>query len=316
MGDGMGDFADSPKWTLINDFTIHEDQTLNSGRPFMRTCVPKRLDVDVTSFEVIRYIEWPSNFGGDERAKAYVDKTYIKFSGDLDDKIVVFTMEGEVATFRTLTDATIRSLPADQIGGKHKATVFDGIGYSGMSSRDVPAEGLMDGEPGAISYLGEFEEHRGSGNMTPATLTASLFLDEDRFTRLLMALTLSSRPAAVFKLNILAELFESEVSASLSEPWMPHDYGLLMKGSNIGNTSARLESLAISTGPTGLKSVDPVADPGVVIDRMLGVDDRNERDRGHGSPVPLPDSSRAALKYQRYIFVALLVLILVTLFAR
>lgn len=308
----MGDFVDAPKWTLVNDFTIHEDQTLSDGRPFMRTCVPKRLDVDVTSFEVIRYIEWPSHYGEDKRAEAYADKSYIKFSGDLDDNIIVFNMEGEIATFQSLIDATIRPLPTGQIGGEHKATSMDGIGYSGMSSREVPAEGLMEGEPGVMTYLGEFEEQRGSGDKTPASLTASLFLDEDKFNRLLTALTLSPRPIVSFKLHILAELFESEVSASLSEPWMSHDYGLLMKGSHMANTSARIESLALSTGPTNLQTEDEIEDSGAVIDRVLGVNIPHDRDRA-SSPGPV-DSSRAVLRYQRLIFIALAVLVLVTLF--
>jgi len=308
----MGDFADSPKWTLANDFTIHENQKLSDGRPFMRTCVPKRLDVAVTSFEVINYIEWPSHYGKDKRAEAYTDESYIKFTGDLDDKIIVFTMEGEVATFRTLTDATIRPLPAGQIGGKHKVTSRDGIGYSGMSSRDVPAEGLMVGEPGSMTYLGEFEIQGDSGNKTPASLTASLFLDEDKFTRLLTMLTLSPRPVTSFKLHILAELFESEVSASLSEPWMSHDYGLLLKGTDIANTNARIESLALSTGLTNLKREDEIEEPGAVIDRALGV---RLRPDGDSISFPAPSASgRPILRYQRLIFMALIALILVTLF--
>ncbi len=83
---------------------------------------------NVTGFEIIHFIEWPSNFGKD-RPEFYADSSYIKFSGDLHDKIIIFKMsEGSIGKFRTLTDATIRPLPRGGIGGKHKATVFDGIG--------------------------------------------------------------------------------------------------------------------------------------------------------------------------------------------
>ncbi|RWO05483.1 MAG: hypothetical protein EOS07_24715 [Mesorhizobium sp.] len=305
----MGDFSGSPKWKLINDFTIHEDKSLNSGRPFMRTCVPKRLDIEVTSFEVIRFIEWPSSYGEEIRADAYADRSYIRFDGDLDDKIIVFTMsDGEIGTFRTLTDATIRPLPAGQIGGNHKATVFDGIGYSGLSSRDVPAEGLMEGEPGVLSFLAEYEERHGDGGKTPASLTATLFLDEDKFSQLHGTLSLSPRPVGVFKLHVLAELFESEVSANLSEPWMSHDYGLLMKGSSIANAKARIESIAISTGETRLNEDDNDEDASV-IDKMLGIDSQEK------AGVAAHDHGKALLKYQRYTFLALVALILITLFS-
>ncbi|RWH71148.1 MAG: hypothetical protein EOQ86_28885 [Mesorhizobium sp.] len=290
----------------MNDYTIHEDQNL-SDRPYMRTCVPKTMDVEITAFEIIRFIEWPSNYG-QAKPDAYADSSYIKFSGELHDKIIVFNMsDGEVATFRTLTDARIRPLPVGAIGGKNKATVFDGIGHSGMSSHAVPDLGLMDGEPGALSYLSDFEEPH--GGKTPASLTASLFLDDDKFSRLLAALSINPRPLRTFKLCILAEMFESEMSASLSEPWMSRDYGLLMKGTTIASTRARIESLALSTGVTALSSdFDGEDGDASVIDRVLGIEDGRRTEAGS-------DPDRTLLKYQRYILIALLVLIAVTAFS-
>ena len=276
----------------------------------MRTCVPKRLHIDVTSFEIIQFVEWPSNYREEKRPEAYADHSYIKFNGDFEEKIIVFTMtEGEIGSFRTLTDATIRPLPVGQIGGKHGATAIDGISYSGMSSHDVPPDGLMEGEPGALSFLAEYEERHGSGEKTPASLTAMLFLDDDIFSRLLATLSISPRPVGTFKLHVLAELFESEVSASLSEPRMSHDYGLLMRGSAAANTSAQIDSIAISTGETKLRA-DTGAHNGSTIDGMLGIEDRKQTE------VASPDHGRTILKYQRYIFLALLALILVTLFLR
>ena len=305
----MGEFSDSPKWKLVNDFTIHEDHNL-SDRSLMRTCVPKRLDIEISSFEIVRAIEWPSNFGEDAKPDSYADGSYIRFNGDLDDLIIVFTMaDGEVATFRSLTDATIKPLRVGQIGGKHKATSFDGIAYSGMSSHDVPAAGLMEGEPGALTFLSEYEERQGSGDKTPASLTATLFLDEDKLSRFLAPLAVSSRPVKMFKLQVLAELFESEMSASLSEPWMTHCYGLLMKGDvGIASARARIEFISISAGETIMQKHDTNAD----------------RDAGDLLPtmhaprpteVTIPDHSKALLRYQRYTLLALLVLIAVTLFS-
>ena len=301
----MGDFADSPKWKLINDFTIHEDKLLNSGRPFMRTCVPKTIDVDVTSFEIIRFVEWPSNYGA-EKPDAYADRSYIKFSGNLHDKVIVFSMDGgEIASYRTVTDATIRPLPPGQIGGKNKATVYDGIGLSGMSSQEVPESGLMEGEPGALTFLSAYEES--GGETREASLTASLFLDEDKFSRLMTAVSINPRPLKYVKLCILVELFESEVSASLSEPWMSHDYGLLMKGSSIASANARLESVAVSTGEMKFAADEGDEVPSV-IDKVLGI--------GAEEKVGVPDNWKSLLKYQRYTFLALLALILVTFFSR
>ncbi len=300
----MGDFSGSPKWKLINDFTIHEDRNLRD-RPYMLTSVPKTLDIDVTSFEIIRYIEWPHNYGQD-KPEQYADKTYIKFSGDLHDKITVFHMaEGEIAKFRTVTDATIRPLPSGlTIGGKHKATVYDGIGYSGMSSKDVPKEGLMEDEPGRLYYFDEVNEE--GREPQPASLYAEIFLDEDKFSRLVASLSLTAKPVHTFKLRILAELFETEMSASLSEGWMPHDYGLLMRGDkrhSSAGTAARIESLSISTGNNKLQGDDASEDDAV--DGILGVADRS-------AAQATPDLNKALLKYQRWIFVALIVLIIVT----
>lgn len=303
----MGDFSDSPKWTLVNDFTIHEDTRLSSGRPFMRTCVPKTIEIDVTSVEIIRLIEWPDHYRA-TKPDAYTDRSYIKFSGEFHDRIVVFRMEdGEVATYRTLTDATIRPLSPGEIGGKNKATVYDGIGLSGMSSREVPADGLMEGEPGSLVFLSEYEET--SGDKRAATLTATLFLDEDKFSRLITAISISPRPLKTVSIRMLAELFESEVSASLSEPWMSHDYGLLMKGSDVAGTNARIDSIAVSTGEAKLNT-NEIDENASVIDKALGIDGQEKN-----SSV-VSDPSTTLLKYQRYIFLALLALIFVTLFSR
>lgn len=303
----MGDFSDSPKWTLINDFTIHEDKLLNSGRPFMRTCVPKTIAIDVTSFEMIRFVEWPANYGA-EKPNGYADRSYIKFSGQLHDKIIVFRMkDGEIATYRTLTDATIRPLPQGEIGGKNKATVYDGIDLSGISSQEVPEDGLMEGEPGSLVFLSEYEEP--GGEKRAAALTASLFLDEDKFSRLMTAISISTRPLETVKISVLAELFESEVSASLSEPWMSHDYGLLMRGSDIASANARIDSIAVSTGELKLNT-NVVDEDASVFDNSLGMDGR-EKMRSVAS-----DNDKARLKYQRYIFLALLALIIIILLSR
>lgn len=244
----MGDFSDSPKWTLVNDFTIHEDRN-HGDRPYMLTRVPQILDVEVTSFEIIRCIEWPDSHDDENRPATYADKSYIRFNGEFHDRIIVFNMsDGEIASFQALRDARIRPIPQGTIGGKHKATSLDGIRYSGMSSQIVPNDGLMVGEPSSLSFLSEYEEP--NGEKTEAYLSAQLYLDEDKLFKLIKAISENSRPVETFKVHILAELFESEVSASLSEPWMSHDYGLLMKGEALALTRARIDAIRFSTGTT------------------------------------------------------------------
>jgi hypothetical protein len=304
----MGGFADSPKWKLVNAFTIYEDKNL-SDRPFMRTCVPKRLDVEVTAFEIVSLIEWPSSYGQEVRPDGYADGSFLKFSGKLDDKIIVFSMaKGEIATFRALTDATIRALPRGQIGGKNKAIFSDGTACSGMSSHDVPERGLMDGEPGSLSFISEYEERL--GEKSPAILTASLYLDEDKFSRVLQVLSLNTGPVRRFKLSLLVELFESEVSASFSKPWMSRDYGFLVI-SELADTRARIDSLIFSTG--GLINLKPNSEgegnDASTIERDVGIARRTTNEAA-------PELNQVLLKYQRYILLALLVLIGVTLLSR
>lgn len=82
----MGAFSGSPNWTLINDFTINEDTMLSGKRPFMRTCVPKALELNVTRLETVRLVEWPDSEG--VKPCAYEDRSYIKFSCALRDRIM------------------------------------------------------------------------------------------------------------------------------------------------------------------------------------------------------------------------------------
>lgn len=306
----MGDFSGCPNWKLVNDFTIHEDKNLRD-RPLMRTCVPQILDVEVTSFEIVRRVVWPDtpNKEDEPRPITYVDRSYVRFNGRFHDTINVFDMSaGEIAIFKTLTDATIHSLPAGSIGGKHKATSLDGISYSGMSSRNVPDDGLMAGEPGQLTFLTEFEEHPRRAK-TEAHLSATLYLDEDKFLSLLSVLSEKSRHVSTFSLRILAELFESEVSASLSENWMARDYGLLMKGKGFTHTSARIETVSISTGVTRLDRDVEAED-----DNLRKTDRASESDE-RPPTIDLTDQSSIHLKYQRYILIAVIVLIAVTAFS-
>lgn len=262
------EFGETAGWVLVNDYTIHEKQRLKD-RPFMRTRVPKSLRVELSDVRVAEGVEWADggcignltvdNNGNlaasgpeKEREEGYAVKRAIHARAALKDTITVFSLDaGAIAQFRYLDNVRITPLPRGMVGGKHKATIFDGIGFSGMTSREVPACGLMEGEPGML-WLddGKHERHE-----KPATLNAELYLDEDKFNVIFEAIRHGVENIDNVRASIAAELFEGEVQASLSEPWMACEYGMLTKGDWV-QTWARLDSIYIGFG-TKAEPKDP-----------------------------------------------------------
>ena len=91
---------------------------------------------------------------------------------------------------------------------------------------------------------------------------------------------------------------------------MSRDYGLLMKGTAVASTKARIESLSLSTRVLELRGYEP--------HRRLEarVTDRTP-DIEHFSPTDLiTDKLRSFTNYQRYILVAILFLIFITAFSK
>jgi hypothetical protein len=309
----VGEFSDSPKWRLVNDFTIHEDQRLKD-RPFMLTCVPKTLSVKVTRCEVVKHLQWPSP-DGDVRPEAYADASFLRITGELDDNVVVFNMtNGEVVSFDVLTNADIRPIARGAIGGRNNATTIDGIYFSGMSSREVPDGGLMIGEPGRLYYFPDFEDLR--KQRTPAHLSATLFLDEDRLQSLLIWLTQAGADVRSMTLHLVVELFETEMSASLSEPWMTRNYGLLAKTSKpdeMASTSARIESLLVGGAPLELADMPAAREtfPTIAAADFDNVSTSSEaRSRTNEN---VGEWAKAIVTNQRYMLLAVLLLIVVVL---
>ena len=254
----MGEFADSTRWTLVNGRTLHTDHSLHD-RPMMLTSVPKSVDVDIDSFEVVRFIDWPDVEDRSQHPGTYADKSYLKAAGSLQDRIVVFDLvRGELATFREISDITIRPTAPGRIGGRYKASFSDGIGYSGMSSQDVPEGGLMVGEPGRLHYLPDHDDER--RGRKAAHLSLTVYLDEDKLAPLLREIAAQPDRVRVLKLHVLLELFETETSASLSEPWMRRDYGLLMQSEWSAATAARLEAVNAGIGHRTIGAVEDLRD--------------------------------------------------------
>ena len=258
------EFGDTAGWVLVNDYTIHEAQRLKD-RPFMRTRVPKSLHADLLDVRVAEGVEWAGEQWADdvdddgnlvessaekERKGGYELKRAIHGRATFKDTITIFAIDGgAVSQFRSLGNVRITPLPRGMVGGKHKATTFDGISFSGMSSRDVPASGLMEGEPGKL-WL---DDGKHEPDPEPESLNAELYLDEDKFNPIFEALRDGVASIDMVRVSIAAELFEGEVQASLSEWWMAKEYGMLKKGDWV-QTRARLDSIHIGFG----KKTEPV----------------------------------------------------------
>jgi hypothetical protein len=188
------------------------------------------------------------------------------------------------------------------VGGKHKATTMDGVSFSGMSSKRVPDAGLMEGEPGRL-WLDDGKNER---EKKPETLNAELYIDEDQFNTMFEAIRDGASNIETVHVGIAAELFEGEVQASLSEWWMPREYGMLKKEDWV-TTRARLDSLHVSFG--GRLPVVPI--------------DSDDLDEPHQEAPPMPISpvhdaeAKALLKRLHtrggWILAALMILIVVTL---
>ncbi|MDR6664508.1 hypothetical protein [Rhizobium sp. 1399] len=216
--------------TLVNNFTLQHASKKNDGRPFISTCVPQTVHLDLHDIEIAHAVEWQD--------KDFVEKspetpnfkitTTLTARGTTIDTITVFRVpDGEVGRFKEI-EIQIKPLRKGVVGGKKQASSMDGVKFSGMSSTTVPEEGLMDGEPGRIFYRDPQDDS--CDKKSGPYLQLEAYIDEAEFNSLLQRLSVASAPIAKGRLQITAELFENEVDAALSEPWHPRQYGLLMKG--------------------------------------------------------------------------------------
>ena len=223
----FSDYNDTKGWTIVNDFTIHTEHQL-SDRPMMLTKVPKRLQIDLADIFAVDGYGWSADDWDDaeDNGPEYRHEPSITARADIEEKITVFSIEdGALLQFREITNILIRPIAVGKIGGETNATTLDGIGFSGMSSRDVPENGLMKGEPGLLWLYTDPSPERGA-NEEPA-LHLDLYLDEPQFNDLFTTLLANSDKVEKAVMATVVELFETEVQASLNEPWMNSEYGLL-----------------------------------------------------------------------------------------
>lgn len=255
-------YGDAKKWTLLNNFTILEDKMLRD-RPFMRTCVPHRLTIDLYSPSAVDHTAWPSR-SDDQKLTLNEKDELVLLSDGKDireyrtdrrivgrgriekDTIEVFSMSsGFVGRFNELKSLTIRSAGSGRIGGHYNAGPLDGIGFSGMSSKAVPASGFMAGEIGGLYFTdGRYED---SGKGAPS-LNAELYVDQAAMDRIFEAVTRPSATIDKITLSVIVELFEDEVQSSLSEPWMSKVFGLLSqdKENSFAAARARIEDFLVT----------------------------------------------------------------------
>lgn len=254
----LGDFADRKRWSLVNEFTIRETRE-NSDRPLLHTRVPNNLHAQLAELRAVHSLDWKSSYPIDdetsERDRGYNRFCRITCKATLEDQITVFSLEqGVASSFEEIREVNIKPISKGRIGGSRAANASDGIHFSGMSAREVPSNGLMDGEPGELYFF----DHRDNEFVDPEErirfLMADVFLEEDQFFELFDRV--ASRPEVVLSANLtlVAELFQNEMEASLSEPWMTQYYGMLLKGGQQANdfavTRARIDHLSVTFGKT------------------------------------------------------------------
>ncbi len=245
----MSYFSDTTGCTLVNNFTLHHAEIMNSGRPFMSTCVPHGIWVDLTDIEIIHGVEW--QHGGFDKlppgSADYKVGSRLVATGTFKDTITVFTVPGgRVAEFRELK-VQIRPTKKGSVGGEKKATTMDGVAYSGMSSTKVPDEGLMTGDPGTLAYIDPTKDQWPSDEKKPYLILEG-YIDEAEFSSMMQRMAVTAAPIRKGMLRMVAELFQNEVEASLSEPYYAQDYGLLLRGEDktMAITRARSESLSVA----------------------------------------------------------------------
>lgn len=248
----MAYFSDVTGCKLVNNFTLHHADMMKSGRPFMSTCVPQGIWVDLTDIEIVHTVDWQHG-GFDKLAPGSPDfKVVSRFlaKGTFKDTITVFKFpEGEIATFREVF-IQIKPIKKGSVGGEKKAGTLDGVAYSGMTSTNVPDEGLMVGDPGTLAYIDPRKDQWPSEHKKPHLLLEG-YIDEAEFSSLMQRISVTAAPIKLGALRMVAELFQNEVEASLSEPYHSHDYGFLLRGDDktYGVTRARSESLAVKYRP-------------------------------------------------------------------
>lgn len=300
----MGEYDRVGKWTLANDFLITDDEDSSGSSAYTFRCRPQPIVVTVEELEAARHVAWPEKSRDDDSVPSFLDRSYIKFAGSIDDRIILFSMgKGTMARFDRIVEGTIHCIEPGQIGGKNNATSTMGIF---ADKNTYPEHGLMEDEPGRLYYWpatdgDEYEDARGE------ILSLSLYMDEPAFHRLFADLEREQSAIGSARIVILCELFESQISAALSGP-MGSDYGLRLKNEDdkrpSAHAAARLQSITFSREK-----------------RTFAAQSYSHEGPNSHQPMTVQDPldgrhNRALLRYQRWTFWALIFLIALTLYQR
>jgi hypothetical protein len=253
-------YDDTSGWKLVNDFTIQEPERM-SDRPFMLTCVPQLIIVEAKNIKLVEEIRFDGQYADnriiDEKSQDLKSNTSkykagfslhfkIKCEGFSKDNIVVFEISnGAVAKFNSFKEITIQPIDEGIVGGAKNSSVSDGLSFSGMSSKIVPPDGLMAEEPGRLFYFEKTENI-----LEEDGLYLELFINRSEFIDFYDSVKSEISKLESLQLHLAAELFENEVSASLSEPWHRREYGLLKKSGGHAYTRVRLDNLYAQFGNT------------------------------------------------------------------
>ncbi|WP_097522303.1 hypothetical protein [Sinorhizobium sp. BJ1] len=255
----MSRFSKANDFTLVNNFTINHADKLSDGRHFMSTCAPQGVWLDLYDIEFTHRVEWQDD-NYEKRPPGSPDfklRSVFTARGTTKDTITVFRVpDGKVAQFSEI-QVMVKPLPKGKVGGEKRSSTLDRVGFSGMSSKSVPPEGLMSGEPGTLLYVDPTTDTWPSEHDKPY-LQLEGYIDEAEFSALMQRLSMTAAPVRKATVRMVAELFEHEVDASLSEPWHHKDYGLLLRGEDkaYGFTRARVESVSVAFKPTTISEDD------------------------------------------------------------
>ena len=234
----------------------------NGSRSMDVRAIPVSLSVELSEFEVTNVWSWKDRFalkaeaevneqmsGTDADVTRGFDVTsFVKCKGRLEkNQVSIFEFpSGTITETNEFFKIIIRPGPTGRIGGDDNHGPSSAHAYLGMgsSSLEIPVEGLMKGEIGSIrAYPKDDQYFAGDPDFA---LRAELYVTHEVFEGLVEILVTFSEQPIKAVADIVAQLFQHEIDAALSEPWHGQNYGLrVFEEERIADAPARLELLRL-----------------------------------------------------------------------
>lgn len=213
--------------------------------------IPTSIPLILHDFQVSDIWSWQTSEDLEDASAAverrFLSEPFIKSKGTLEkDHIAVFEFpKGTVNHTSELYEVQIRPLDPKNIGGEQNFGTSEGIPYLGYgSSPDIPEDGLMKGEVGRLRAWPKDDTY--FPDMPEYSVCADLFVSDDVFYELRSILASPFRGRCIVRADMVAQVFQHEVDAALSEPWHPQTYGLRIFGrGSAAYAPARLSVLRI-----------------------------------------------------------------------